>query len=133
MELKNGEEKAENELIKIAIEKQITRSLTHKLSSDNSKQAINNLIVPKHIKLKLKTISSKICQSIVLSGSENSFWNLFPNSEKSYILTGDSQCSLDFTECQEASFLAESEFEVEKKQPQVFLQPQNLFFDPPTC
>jgi hypothetical protein len=50
--------KRENDLIKATIEKQITRSMTNKLSSKNSKQAIaaiNNLIFPELSKSKLKS------------------------------------------------------------------------------
>jgi hypothetical protein len=72
--------------------------MTNKLLSENSSQAIatiNNLInqIPW---LKLKTIAKKSIQSLPLSQSEIIFWNSFPNTENSYILTGDSQCSLDF-------------------------------------
>jgi hypothetical protein len=45
----------ENYLIKAAIERRITRSMTKKLLSDNSNQAIaafNNLIIPNAMKLK---------------------------------------------------------------------------------
>jgi hypothetical protein len=117
----------------MAIEKQIIRSMTHKLSSENFETShCSNLIIPKHIKSKLKRIASIILQSIVLSQSESSFWNSFSNSEKSYILTSNSQCSLDFTSYQEANFLAESEFEVKEVQPQIVQKPQNLYFDLPT-
>jgi hypothetical protein len=52
----------------------------------------------------LKTIADKILQSVPLSQSKNIFWNSFSNSEKSHILTGDSQCSLDFTLYQESGY-----------------------------
>jgi hypothetical protein len=58
---------------------------------------INNLIIPNLEKLKLKTIAKKIYQSIQLTKEETLFWNLFSNSEKSYILTGDTAQTLDFT------------------------------------
>jgi hypothetical protein len=47
-------------------------------------------------------------------------------------LTNNSQCSLDFTTYQEASFLSESEFDIEEVHPQVVHQPQNFYFNPPT-
>jgi hypothetical protein len=109
--------------------------LTRKLSSKNSKQTIvdiNNLILPKYIKSILKTIAHKILQSVDLSQSESIFRSSFPKSEKLYILTGDSQCTLDFTKYQEAAFLAEGEHNIEEVLPTAAQQPQNLYFDPPT-
>jgi hypothetical protein len=41
------------------------------------------------------------------------FWNSFPNCEKSYILTSDSQCSLNFTFYQASGYLIEDEFKIE--------------------
>jgi hypothetical protein len=57
---------------------------------------INNLIIPDTEKLKLKTITRKIYQSIQLTEEETLFWNSFPNSEKSHLLTGDTAQTLDF-------------------------------------
>jgi hypothetical protein len=53
-------------------------------------------------------------------------------NKKSYILTGDSQCSLDFTLNQEAQYQFEGKFDIEEiLPPQVVPQP-NLCFDLPT-
>ena len=49
-----------------------------------------------------------------LSQEEHLFWNSFPNSEKSYILTGDSQVSLDFTEYQNSRYQIEEELELQE-------------------
>ena len=108
----------QDELIKAAIEKRITRSRTNKLlmEKQNSRSitAINNLIIPELTKLKLKTIANKLYHSVKLSREEQVFWNSFPNSEKSYILTGDSQISLDFTEYQDSGYQIEQELEIQE-------------------
>ena len=108
--------------------------MTNKLLSENSSQAIATIknLINQIPWLKLKTIARKIIQSLPLSQSEIIFWNSFPNTEKSHILTGDSQCSLDFNLYQESNYQFEGEFDIEEVlPPQVALQ-QNFYFDPPT-
>jgi hypothetical protein len=66
--------------------------MTNKLLLKNSHQAIaaiNNSIIPEHIKSKLKTIAKKIHHLVILSQEENIFWNSFANCGKYYILPGD--------------------------------------------
>jgi hypothetical protein len=88
-----------NEEIKSRIEKRITRSMANqnKQQTEQAIAVINNLIIPNSEKLKLKTIAKKIYQFIQLTKEEASFWNSFPNTDKSYILTGDTAHTLDFT------------------------------------
>ena len=100
-------QKSANEEVKARIEQRITRSMSDKLKERHTTQAIaviNNLIIPSSEKLKLQTIAKKLYQSVKLTKEETSYWNSFSNSEKSYILTGDSAQSLDFTEYQKAGF-----------------------------
>jgi hypothetical protein len=91
---------------------------------------INNLIIPGSEKLKLKTIAQKIYQSIQLTLAETSFWNSFSNSEKSYILTGNSAHTLDFTECQSTGFCGEQQPEEIPEQEENNWQEPNVFFEP---
>jgi hypothetical protein len=117
-----------NEEIKSKIEKRITRSMTNQSKNEQAIAVINNLIIPDSEKLKLKTIAKKIYQSSRLTEEEASFWNSFPNSEKSYILTGDSASTLDFTEYQKATFCSEQQNN--QGQNQEVDEQQNLFFEP---
>jgi hypothetical protein len=89
---------------------------------------INNLIIPSSEKLKLRKIATKLYQSIKLTQEETTFWNSFPNSEKSYILTGDSAHSFDFTEYQKAGFSVNFLPQVEHEE--LNWKEPNLFFDP---
>ena len=55
------------------------------------------------------------------------------NCEKSYILIGDSQCTLDFINYQDCSYLFKSEFEIEERlRPHHSPPRNNLYFEPPT-
>jgi hypothetical protein len=79
----------------------------------------------------LKTITKKIYRSIQLTQEETSFWNSFPNSEKSYILTGDTAQSIDFTKYQKASFCSDNlQQEIVVQEEQHWQEP-NLYFK--TC
>jgi hypothetical protein len=78
--------------------------------------------------LKLKLIAKKIYQSIKLTQKETMFWNSFSNSEKSYILTGDTAQSLDFTEYQRTGFSVEPQPQDIKLQQEQHWQEPNLFF-----
>jgi hypothetical protein len=49
-------------------------------------------------KFKLKTMVKKMYDSVQITREESLFWNLPSSCEKSYILNGDSQITLDFTE-----------------------------------
>ena len=131
-ELTQNKNDLSNKLIKNSIEQRITRSMAKQNKEKQSAQAIaviNNLIIPDSVKYKLKVIARKIYQSEKLTHEETSFWNSFPNSEKSYMLTGDTATPLDFTEYQHSTFCCEQ---------QQILQPEeaaqwenhNLFFDP---
>ena len=91
---------------------------------------INNLIILDSEKLKLKTIAKKIYQSIQLTIEETSFWNSFFSSEKSYILTGDSAHTLDFTKYQNTRFCSEHQLEEIPEQEDNNWQKPNLFFEP---
>ena len=130
-----------DKLIKEAIEKRITRSMTNKLMKKHSYQAIatiNNLIIPEEEKVTLKSIAFKLFHSIQLSQEESIFWNSFSNCERSYLLTGDSQSPIDFTEYQEAGYHYEQEYQLPQYQPvtppqAVFPEHEpHLFFDPST-
>ncbi len=58
---------------------------------------------------------------------------MFSNCEKSYILIGDSQCTLDFINYQDSSYLFKSEFEIEERLRPPHSPPRNnLYFEPPT-
>jgi hypothetical protein len=74
-------------------------------------------------------IAKKIYQSTKLTNEETSFWNSFPNSEKSYILTGDTATTIDFTEYQPSTFCCEHQ-QVQPPEEVVPWENQNLFFDP---
>jgi hypothetical protein len=78
--------------------------------------------------VKLKTVAQKLYQSVKLTQEETIYWNSFSNSEKSYILTGDSAQSLDFTEYQKAGFSVDFLPQVEQIAPD--WQEPNLFFEP---
>jgi hypothetical protein len=78
----------------------------------------------------LKTIAKKIYQSIQLTKEETSFWNSFPNSEKSYILTNDTAQSIDFTKYQRASFCSDHQQQEIVAQEKQHWQGQNLYFEP---
>ena len=122
-----------NEEIKYRIEQRMTRSMTNQNKEKQAAQAIaviNNLIIPDSEKYKLKTIAKKIYQSIQLTKEETSFWNSFPNSEKSYILTGDTAHALDFTEYQKSGFCSEHQLEEILEQEDQYQQEPNLFFEP---
>jgi hypothetical protein len=90
---------------------------------------INNLIIPDAVKYKLKVIAKKIYQSTKLTSEEQSFWNSFPNSEKSYILTGDTASTLDFTEYQHSTFCKEQQ-EVQQQEEVEPWEDQNFFVEP---
>jgi hypothetical protein len=64
-----------------------------------------------------------------LTQEETSLWNSFSNSEKSYISTGDSAQSFDFTECQKAGFSVNFLPQVELQEEQDWQKP-HLVFDP---
>jgi hypothetical protein len=126
-------QKSANEEIKARIEQRITRSMSNKLKERHTTQAIaviNNLIIPSSEKLKLQTIAKKLYQSVKLSQEETSFWNSFSNSEKSYILTGDSAQTLEFTEYQKASFSVKLLPQVEQEE-QDWQEPEE-YFEPST-
>jgi hypothetical protein len=80
--------------------------------------------------LKLKTIAKKIYQAIQLTKEESWFWNSFPNSEKSYILTGDIAQSIDFTKYQKASFCCDHQQQEIVAQEEQHWQEPNLDFEP---
>ena len=68
--------------------------IDERLLKEKSFQAIvsiNDLIIPE------KKIANTIYHSVKLSQGEKNHWNSFSNSEKHYLLTGDSQIMLDFT------------------------------------
>jgi hypothetical protein len=90
---------------------------------------INNLIIPDSVKYKLKVIAKKIYQSTNLTNEEKSFWNSFPNSEKSYILTGDTASTLDFTEYQHSTF-CKAQQEVQQPEEVGPWEDQNFFEEP---
>ena len=66
--------------------------------------AINPLIIPKADRYKLTAIAIKLHQSIQLTQSEKQYWKNFAKEEKSYIITGDSQHTLDFPQYHEGYF-----------------------------
>ncbi len=55
-------------------------------------------MIPEDEKLKLKLIALKIFHSVQLSPSEWQYWEKFSYSEKSFLLTGDTANTLDFTQ-----------------------------------
>jgi hypothetical protein len=108
LDKRRREEQIQDNSIKAAIEKQIKRLMTNTLLFTNSHQAFatnNNLMIPKHINSRLKTIAEK----------KSPFTDIIPRRkylleficEKSYILTGDSQCSLVFISYQQSGYLLE--------------------------
>ena len=106
--------------------------MSNKVKERQATQAIaviNDLIIPSSEKLKLKTIAKKLYQSIKLTQEETSFWNSFSNIEKSYILTGDTTQSLDFTEYQRASYCVEIQPQEDIQEEQHWQEP-HLFFEP---
>jgi hypothetical protein len=52
----------------------------------------------------LTSIALKLHQSIELTQSEKNYWQNFSKEEKSFIITGDSQHTLDFTQYQKSYF-----------------------------
>ena len=48
---------------------------------------------------------------MILIREVHNYWNSFSNPEKSDILTGDSQVTLDFTEYQNSGYQIEEELE----------------------
>ena len=103
-EVKNNKHTA-NELIKNSIERRVTRSMKKLISKEEvSINAINALIIPEADRYKLTAIALKLHQSIKLTQSEKNYWQNFSKEEKSYIITGDSQHTLDFTQYQQGYF-----------------------------
>ena len=102
-EVTNKSKKA-NELIKDSIERRITRSMKLISREEQSINAINALIIPEADRYKLTAIALKLHQAIPLTTTEKQYWNNFTNQEKAYIITGDSQQTLDFTQYQEGYF-----------------------------
>jgi hypothetical protein len=97
-----------NELIKNSIERRVTRSMKKLISKEAvSINAINSLIIPETDRYKLTAIAIKLHQSIALTQSEKDYWKNFSKEEKSYIITGDSQLTLDFTQYQEGYYSSE--------------------------
>ena len=102
--VKNSKNKA-NELIKNSTERRVTRSMKKLISKEEvSINAINALIIPEADRYKLTAIALKLHQSIALTQSEKKYWQNFSKEEKSYIITGDSQHTLDFTQYQQGYF-----------------------------
>jgi hypothetical protein len=66
--------------------------------------AINSLIIPEADRYKLTAIAIKLHQSIQLTQSEKNYWNNFSKEEKSFIITGDAQQTLDFTQYQQGYY-----------------------------
>jgi hypothetical protein len=94
-----------NELIKNSIERRVTRSMKKLISKEEvSINAINALLIPETDRYKLTAIALKLHQSITLTQSERNYWQNFSKEEKSYIITGDSQHTLDFTQYQQGYF-----------------------------
>jgi hypothetical protein len=58
-----------------------------------------------------------IYNSVKLSREEMHYWNSFSNTEKSYLLTSDSQIMLDFTEHQSSGYIIKEELLIEELQP----------------
>ena len=103
-EVQSDKHKA-NELIKNSIKRRVTRSMKKLISKEGvSINAINSLIIPEAGRYKLTAIALKLHQSIQLTQSEKQYWQNFSKEEKSYIITGDSQHTLDFTQYQEGYF-----------------------------
>ncbi len=130
--LLQNDNKVLNKQIKNSIEQRITRSMAKQGKEQQAAQAIaviNNLIIPDSVKHKLKVIATKIYQSIKLTSEERSLWNSFPNSEKSYILTGDTASTLDFTEYQHSTF-CKAHQEVQRPEEIEPEENQNFFEEP---
>ena len=88
-----------NESIKNSSEQRVTRSLNKLIPNEEvSNNAINALIIPEAGSYNLTAIAIKLHQSIPLTQSERQYCQNFSNEEKSYIITGDSQHTLDFTQ-----------------------------------
>ena len=97
--------KKANELIKNSIERRVTRSMKKLISKEAvSINAINSLIIPEADRYKLTAIAIKLHQSIQLTQSEKNYWNNFSKEEKSFIITGDAQQTLDFTQYQQGYY-----------------------------
>jgi hypothetical protein len=69
---------------------------------------------------------------VILSQEENIYRDFFANCEKSYILTGYFQCSLDFTSHQASVYLVENKFETENRQLPPLSAEENFNFEPST-
>jgi hypothetical protein len=114
-----------NELIKNSIERRVTRSMKKLISKEEvSINAINALIIPEADRNKLTAIALKLHQSISLTQSEKQYWQNFSKEEKSYIITGDSQHTLDFTQYQEGYFSSDY-WTYLGPEPQIPQQPTN--------
>jgi hypothetical protein len=108
-----------NELIKNSIERRVTRSMKKLISKEEASiNAIQDLIIPEADKYKLTAIALKLHQSIRLTQSEKDYWQNFSKEEKSYIITGDSQHTLDFTQYQQGYFSEDYWNYVQPGQPQ---------------
>ena len=66
--------------------------------------AINSLIIPEADRNILTAIALKLHQSITRTLSEKNYWQNFSMEEKSYIISGDSQHTLDFIQYQQGYF-----------------------------
>ena len=109
-----------NELIKNSIERRVTCSKKKFISKEEqSINAINALIIPEADRYKLTAIALKLHQSIQLTQSENKYWSNFSNQEKAYIIAGESQQTLDFTQYQEGYFSSEYWKYLARQEPQV--------------
>ena len=102
-EQENGNEvkkcKDANESIQNSIEQRVMRSVKKLISKEQqSFNAINTLIIPESDRYKLTAIAIKLHQSIQHTYSEKKYWNNFSKEEKAYIIIGDSQQTLDFTQ-----------------------------------
>ena len=71
---------------------------------EQSINAFNALIIAEADRFKLTAITLKLHQSIPLTKTEKQYWNNFSYQEKAYIITGDCQQTLDFTQYQEGYF-----------------------------
>jgi hypothetical protein len=100
---------------------------TNKLLSKNLHQANaanNNSIIPNHIKSKLKTIAKKIHHSVKFHQEESI---ISKNCQKCCILTGDSECLLDFTSYQTSGSLIEDKFKIEERHQYLILPAEKKF------
>ena len=84
--------------IKQRVTRERSKQLLFKKQEAQAISSINTLMIPEDEKLKLKIIALKIFHSVQLSPSEWHYWEKFSNSEKSFLLTGDTANTLDFTQ-----------------------------------